>query len=232
MYDIVYPLAENKSKYRDDFEIRYSLRSVEKFVNVGKVYIVGYKPEWLTNVEYIYCTDPYVIKDANIINKILLACYNIESQEFIRMSDDEYFLNPYVPRTYAIGDLKNAKNEGWHKTSFNTRDILLSKGNTAINYDCHCPQLIDKDRFFAVLMNSSWAQGDGLLANSYFFNSMITKFHAPSIQPIAPKVNRFKSPQDEYVLDGDFLNHNDAGLTPKLRSIIEGLFPEKSRYEL
>lgn len=227
--DVVIPLANNKSKSRDDFEIHHCLRSIEKFVNpLGNVFIVGYCPPFVTNVNHLPLPDSYVIKDANIINKVLYACYNGVDETFIRMSDDEYFLKPYEIGIYSMGDLKDKKDEGWHKTAFNTRDILISKGLPTKNYDTHTPQFFVRDAFVSVILQSNWAQGDGVLANSYCLNA--SRKNTPTDGN--PNVNRFKAPHDEYVLDGDFLNHNDAGLTPKLRSIIEKLFPDKSRYEL
>jgi hypothetical protein len=50
--DVVYPLGTG-SVWQDN-ELRYSLRSLEKnFPDLGRVYVVGHKPDWLGNVEHI-----------------------------------------------------------------------------------------------------------------------------------------------------------------------------------
>lgn len=72
MIDVVYKLG-NGSRF-DDAELRYSLRSLSNFRDLGKIYVVGKKPAWIKNVIHIPAGDPYKSnKDANIINKIILA---------------------------------------------------------------------------------------------------------------------------------------------------------------
>ena len=47
--DLVY-IVKNSEVNED---LRYSLRSVAKFVPHDKIWIVGYKPSWVQNVEYL-----------------------------------------------------------------------------------------------------------------------------------------------------------------------------------
>jgi len=226
--NIVIPLCK-KSKANDDWEIRYCLRSIEKYVQSPRVILVGYKPDFIDNVLHLPLGDPYVVnKDANIINKILYACHHI-GRDFIRLSDDQYFIKPYEPKIYNCGELKSHKGEGanWHKTAFETWDLLKQKGLPTLNYDCHCPQLMSKKDYVKIMFNCQWAQGaNGILVNSFYFNSLGEKSSLA-------KVARYKHPQESYDFgDNDFLNHNDSGLTEGLKKKIMEFLPEKSRYEI
>ena len=94
-YDAVYPLGSG-SKWNNN-ELRYSLRSLEKnLVDLRNVYIVGYRPEWLTGAIHIPCDDPLPHnKDGNIIRKILRACQTPGlSEDFLQVSDDQILLRP------------------------------------------------------------------------------------------------------------------------------------------
>jgi hypothetical protein len=72
--DVVYTLG-TESSWQDN-ELRYSLRSLERnFPDLGRVWIVGHKPAWLTGVVHIPMADVHKQnKDANLIDKILAAC--------------------------------------------------------------------------------------------------------------------------------------------------------------
>ena len=81
----------------DDWELRYSLRSLEKnYKNLERVWIIGHLPKWAKAVTHIDQGDPYrKNKDANLIAKIVRLGYESSlSEKFIMMSDDHYFLQP------------------------------------------------------------------------------------------------------------------------------------------
>lgn len=48
-YDLVYILKQSDINP----DLKFSLRSIEKFCTYRKVWIVGYKPSWIKNVEYL-----------------------------------------------------------------------------------------------------------------------------------------------------------------------------------
>ena len=92
MMDVVYTIG-NFGKHGDGFELRYSLRSIEEQDWVRNIYILGNCPDFLKNVKHIPCPDHYrKSKDANIINKVLMACSYDVSDDFIVNSDDHYIL--------------------------------------------------------------------------------------------------------------------------------------------
>lgn len=226
--NIMYPIGKN-SKWGDYWELKMSLRSVEKFVDMNRPFericIVGHKPDWIKGIDHIPFEDKYVFKDANMIAKILRACYEIKG-EFIRMSDDMIFLKPFKKAHYYSGSLKVGEST-WHKTAFDTMDLLKSEGSPTLNFDAHVPQILNSKEYVDIMLGCPFAQGDnGILVNSYYFNTAKLKYNI-----LAANINRFKKPQDSYVLDADYLNFNDDGLTDELKAEIEKLFPEKSSYE-
>ena len=74
--DVVYKLGLNPD-WGNYEELRHSLRSLCNFENLGNVFIVGQKPDWIQEVIHIPALDSYKRnKDANLINKLILACSN------------------------------------------------------------------------------------------------------------------------------------------------------------
>ena len=96
MIDVVYKLGIG-SKFNNK-ELKYSLRSLKNFKNLGTIYIVGEKPHWIDKdiVVHIPASDPYAVnKDANLIQKLMLACNDFNlSEYFLNFSDDQLILKP------------------------------------------------------------------------------------------------------------------------------------------
>ena len=148
MMDVVYPLA-NLSKHKDDFEIRYSLRSLNCQSWVDRVFLIGHKPEFLKDVIHIPCGDPYKnCKDANIINKILRACQEDVSDRFVVNSDDQIFLkevsetdlecfieSPDKTMEYKL----KSKTNNWHRRVVETKAWCLSNGYPDHVFHSHTP---------------------------------------------------------------------------------------------
>lgn len=115
--DILY--INGKGSDCDGFELRCSLRSIEQYgKNVGKVYIVGNCPDWLSdNVIKLPCEDynkntttPYP-KAQNIAMKLLYAVDNSDiGNVFLVSMDDHFYVSPvdfdtypYYTKQYADG---------------------------------------------------------------------------------------------------------------------------------
>ena len=70
-YDFVYILKESET----NAELPYSIRSIEKYLNsyINNIFIVGYKPTWIKNVNYIK-TIQGSNKWKNSTNNVIQAC--------------------------------------------------------------------------------------------------------------------------------------------------------------
>lgn len=150
--DLVYIIG-NGSKWSNN-EIRYSLRSVEKFgQNIDKVFIVGELPSFLKNVIHIPCEDPYTKKYNNAWYKLSKFCSE-QRTKFVLMNDDFFLLKPInfnsIPLYYdkTIDDLVNSYNESTTYSILQeyTKEVLLQLDKTSYNYAIHAPITIDPNR--------------------------------------------------------------------------------------
>lgn len=150
--DVVYVVkadAENDSE-----ELRYSLRSLRN-VPHAKVYIVGEKPEWVTNVHFISVMQSGS-KAQNVSRNLQTAVNNPQiSDDFILMNDDFFIMKAVheIPTlTFgAMSDVIRDYNRRYPEGS----DYIdrLQKGHerlqrigiaNPISYELHVPIVINK----------------------------------------------------------------------------------------
>jgi hypothetical protein len=234
--DVVYPLAA-QSKGRKDFELRYSLRSLAAQDWVRDIYLVGYKPVWVKGVKHIECPDPYVAKDANIINKILLAASQPGiSQGFVVNSDDQYIMRPIALSELGPwcdpGSLPHAKSRlrhsRWCERLVGTVAYCKANGLPTFVLDSHIPYLIGKDSYREAFSRVAWGRGNGFTTHLYF-NLTLTESppdipHGLSVHATAPMAT-IPDPVPA------FFNHNDNGLSQRAQRWLESVFPDPSPWE-
>ena len=245
MIDVVYPLID-ASKNRDDFELKYSLRSLAVQPWVNDVYIIGqHCPKWInTNiVKHIQCPDLYQgNKDGCIINKILRACCEQSICENIVVnSDDQYFLkivNPLIDllpmKEYQITDNRyKVRNNGnnWHRRVCDTIHFCQLNKLPDFVLQSHTPYLINKHLYQKEMCRVPWGKGNGFTTHIYF-NLLGNDV------PVEPQgrtariknqfpLNRIKN----LVSKAMFLNHNDGGLGPGMIEFLRQNFPNPSMWE-
>lgn len=112
LYDSSYDLLNNSAKYKDNEELKFSLRSIEKYANwVNHIYIVTREyqvPDWMTN-DHERIT---IIHHSEIIPKEFLPTFNsicIESflhripglsEHYLYFNDDMILINPTSPSQF------------------------------------------------------------------------------------------------------------------------------------
>lgn len=235
--DVVIPLSAGSTT--DDLELRYCLRSLEKnFLCLGKIYIVGHKPEWVKNVRHIECEDINLRnKDANIIRKITLACKNKTlSEDFLFVSDDQLVINPVgTCMLLCDGDMRE-----WLKTMSVTTRWKLRYQNTAlkfnksINFDTHTPQPYKKSEFIQIesIYPDVYTEGEGYIINSLYFNhfgystNKTSKDYKLELRDFVP-YKKIESNANKKL----YLSYNPKGFTDELRKYLDKTFPEKSIFE-
>lgn len=185
MIDLVYKIG-SKPEWENHEELKYSLRSVERHLSgFRNVYVIGYKPHWIKNVIHVPNNDPYKsCKDANLINKMILACTLPEvSDQFLNMSDDYIFLRDMDMSYFSIPgynqslvDLaKGAQNPNkWQRRLLKTLEQLGSEGKTSFCFEAHMPYLIDKKDYAQILFNYDYGYDSGYCGNTLYFNSKQT----------------------------------------------------------
>ena len=146
--DIVYILG-NGSKFNNE-EIRYSLRSLEKFVNFDRVFIVGECPKFLKNVIHIPFGDSKNprVNHLEKINEIIEKVPDL-SENFVLMYDDIFFIDKFdidnLPNYYK-GQMVNYSgiDSNFKKSMSDTKDYLESKDASILNYSVHKPVIYNK----------------------------------------------------------------------------------------
>ena len=157
--DLVYIVKESE---RNE-DLRYSLRSIAKFLPDHKVWIVGYKPSWVQNVEYIPVKQN-AGKWRNSVKNIEAACSCEEiSEDFVLMNDDFFAIKPIDNLEKSIelclGSLdksvqKHQVSVGtWHKAFKYVYDLLnsLHIQKPYYDYESHTPLKVNRHKMLEVL---------------------------------------------------------------------------------
>lgn len=242
--DIVVPLS-SESRFNNE-ELKYSLRSFEThFKQLGSIWIIGFKPEWITNINYIEASDSLKQnKDGNIIKKIYDICLKEElSDDFIFLSDDQLILKDlrkgdFEPRycnvleTYPFSETQNR----WKQRLKRTYDKLKSENKTTYDYDSHLPTLFNKKRFLEIinLYPEYYNEGEGYTINTLYCNNLNLKEHKfeNSIVAKFQQINNFSLEEIiDKCNDKLFLTYDDRGVTNSFFEFLKIKFPKKSKYE-
>ena len=250
--DIVYPLCI-LSKGQDDFELRYSLRSLDVQPWAGNLYVIGHKPPWLKNAFHISFPDQWNLnfKDKNIIRKMLRACADERvSDPFIANSDDQYWLREVQPEEMLIPPREHpdqmeadrairaqgfrAWRNQWVKRQFETIEFLRKEGKSTIPFDGHVPYLIEKEKYIRTMLLIPWEMGNGFLIVAYHgWNFPANGFRIESRDGVLKRIKADLSCQqiEEEVKNALFLNHNNRALNPGMKEFLQKRFPKPSRWE-
>lgn len=218
LVDVVYPLS-NGSTWQDN-ELRYSLRSLDKFArNLGRVFVVGRKPAWLTGVVHIPARDnPMVNKDANIINKIRLAIAAGISERFIFASDDQFLAAPVdlatLPVTHEHASGKDKSR--WWDRFYHTQKYLTDRGRPTLFYETHLFQPHTTQAFEQACVNADYETNPGYTVNSLVYNSTSGIANVPASR----------------IRGGLMRGYNDDGLNDDLKKKLSKLFSQPSRFEM
>jgi hypothetical protein len=140
-YDVVYLMA--KSKW--DQELKYSLRSLERFFpQLGKVWIVGHLPEFIDPTTVVHLPETNFLQNGVFVESTAVRLLNEQleglTEDFILAQDDNYLLRPATWEDFGpllVEDLDRVQIRGtkpWQLMLWRTYDLLKSLGRTAFNY--------------------------------------------------------------------------------------------------
>lgn len=249
--NIVIPLGKG-SVWDDNNELRYCLRSIEKYaINYKNIIIIGEYPNWIKNVIHIPCQDDGNIISKNILYKILKYTQSdLFLDDYFILFNDDYFLTKELNcKTYPLyysKDLKEAasirpENEDYNEYLYSTRKVLSSQGLNTRNYDIHYPLIINKSIFNKVYNKFKlfWDINTKLLIKSTYCNYMQDKSFDKEIEDCKIRgqvhVNDFSSLayssydaiQKGMFSTGDLILNNN-----EIRNEIRFLYPDESKYEI
>lgn len=242
--DLVYIVKEDD--HNDD--LRYSLRSVAKYVKYDKIWIVGYKPSWVQNVEYLPVKQTGN-KWTNSVKNILTACQCDKiSEDFVLMNDDFFAIK-------SIDDLDKSINVslGLLKNSIRKHSKLKSRWGNAFRYlyellkslripepyydfESHIPLKINRKKYLEI-MNYQKVQ-EFMKTPKVLHKRSLYKNCSASTNPTIIK-DDVKIENDREVLKKidicDWLSVYDNQVNnPKfkrLNYLLQTLFPTKCQYE-
>lgn len=236
MTDIVYTLGKG-SKWQDS-ELKYSLRSVERYAtHTCGIYIIGKKPDWIQDINYV----PFVensYKEKNILDKILQACKTPGiTNPFLFINDDHFFvestdISKYP--NYTDGYLQNAIDNRERKDEYQAMMIAtlneLKRCNLpTLNYDIHCPMLIDKAKFPEIMSKHNFDIPNHLLIKSLYGNAIDKPEFKTDIHFYKP-VNYAQI--ENVVYRNPMFSVSDGGLNDDMKLFLSRIFQDKSKFEV
>ena len=146
--DVLYYIGSGS--LRQNIELRMSLRSLEKHgKNIDRVFLVGNKPDFIKNVEYIWVDDKYEWW-RNAFEKTKAAIKAGISDEFLLMNDDFFMLGDFDAATYPYyhkGEMPEGSVQKYGSVVANTKKVLQSIGATTKHFGVHCPMRIEGKKY-------------------------------------------------------------------------------------
>jgi hypothetical protein len=239
--DIVYIIGSG-SQWKNN-EIRYSLRSVEKYMlNVEKIFVIGNDPGFLKNAIVKPYPDIYPKLNAsgNVARKLLYACSLPElADEFLFFNDDFIILQPVDANnvdTYNKGNMaqypaKHFRVNDWRKRMKRTLDTLAYYKLPTLNYDYHAPMQMNKYLFLQVMAKYNYEVGIGLLYRSLYGNTLGIESKKMTCEKKIIFGQLTLKAIDRHLEGATFMAFSDAGLNDQLKYWLQVNYPDQSKYE-
>lgn len=147
--DIVVPVREGAVNQ----QLRYALRSWAAHLPHRRVWIVGYRPPWLTGVWHI-ATRQTGTKYQNTTLAVRAACEHRKvSSQFVLANDDMFVMRPFaempVLHRGPVRDVERyyaSRGSGQYLRGLRqTRDLLVQLGHEdPVSYELHVPLPVEK----------------------------------------------------------------------------------------
>lgn len=219
--DIAIPLSADSNN--DFLDLRYALRGLEKFVEVGKVWLIGGKPAWLQGVEHIPANDyPNTdFRERSIFEKLLLC----PSEEFLYFSDDNYLLEPWreiypYDKTILSKFYSLPRNSTYKLTVANTLRIAPQAGN----YDVHAPITMHR-QYLHRLKAGRWDLPHGYCLKTLY--AQVARITGTEYADL-----KFRTAFREKDIRGRKWFSTADGIVDKVVPLMNKLYPKKSKYEV
>src|SRR5690554_185445 len=177
-------------------EIRYSLRSVEKYVkNVDRVIVIGEDAGFFSDeVEFCPFKEVHGNKGYRISQKIMYAVENeIVWDKFMYLSDDYFFTREIDAEKYPYYHRRDLMNRGtdsaYGKILRSTAEYLQSIDKPTLNYELHVPIIYDTKKFISLQKHFKKGKSDkhGFTVRSLYGNI----FNVDNVFRLDSKMNKF-----------------------------------------
>lgn len=178
--DLVYILGKESGWLNN--EIRYSLRSVEKFLkNYGNVFVFGECPHFLDTSRIIHVpnTDTSRDKALNIKSKLVAICSHADVSEDFMLFNDDYFLMSDIdasnyPYLYKC-ELEHSATINrtiYREHVLSTIAVLKERGLPTRNFDTHKPIIYNKEKLMSVIFQYPWDKKFNYVMRSLYCNTL------------------------------------------------------------
>lgn len=240
--DIVYLIKVDPEN--DSEELRYSLRSLKNIPH-QKVVIVGEKPEWATNVEFIPVAQTKT-KHQNWSMSLSAAVRSDRiSDDFIMMNDDFFFMKKIHAMPHLnMGDMKQVID------SYNARypagseyidkmtklyAMLVENGRESpVSYELHVPVILNKQNVLDMYRDAGdrpLYQFRSYYGNYFNVESTLMRDVKVFMDPLHNDPLYNENPE-KYLASQTFLSTTGGSFKRgKPGDYIRKMFPEKSPYE-
>lgn len=233
--DALYILG-NGSKF-NNAELKFSLRTLEKFVDVDRVIVVGENPGFLNdNVDFYRLPEANGNKEFRIAAKIEWACKkDVVTGDFFFLNDDFFFTQPIDPATfpnYCKGDLPTkTPQSNYQKSLFNTHNYLKSQAKGTLHFDVHTPIVYNAKKFMELA--HVWNQSQKL-ANGFVVKSIYANWYNLEPTPYKDcKLNRLKLPHDfNRAHATPVFSCSDIGFVRGVAAYLQTAYPIPSKFEI
>jgi hypothetical protein len=230
LMDYVYICREGENE-----ELKYSIRSVEKHLPPGRIWVVGGKPSWY--VGHHIPVKQEGPKYENAIENIRAACESKQiSSTFVLMNDDFFAIKPLeeVP-TYVGGFMveKVALYSAISPRSTYTKILLRTSmkiGRIGMDlprdYELHVPMMMNKARLLSVIN----AHPDCLWRSMYGNIYRVGGLYITDVKYYVRDAMKVKSHDYRSSLY-PFVSSEDDSFKVLKRELLNNMFPNPSRVE-
>jgi len=232
--DVVYPVRPGESNE----ELRFSLRSLAVNFPHDRVVIVGDKPSWVRNVEFIPGNEGGPLEPHyNVYRNIWRACERGDLSDRLVIFNDDFFVTEpvtSVPVLYRstlsehINLPRVRRAGGWWLESLRLTRLCLQAHGIAepLSYELHVPFEVDRARMAEVLALFQHVEPSTPPQWRSLYGNLVGIGGEPAadvkhIGPRAYTTARLSRP----------FHSTDDGSFPAFRRQLGELFPEPSPYE-
>lgn len=223
----------------DDIELRFSLRSLKFVKGLNKVFIVGHRPNWVTEITHLPFEDKHKAKDRNLIDKIKHYCEQSDGNPFIKMSDDHVFIKEWSIENHVVLNSGNYRHwckqaqTLWVKKLLYTMRLYIQAGvdqNEVMGYDTHSATLIKPGLFLEAMDRVSTEELDNITWGTWYGN------YAPPLSSISSKgiLKYFNQPMNSFPVDPEtrFISYAETAVNQELINWIKTIVGGPSKFEL
>ena len=227
-YDVVYILRANT---KPD-ELRFSLRSIEKNMDHGKVWFYCGKPAGIEPDVYVPHEQKGASKWERVRSSLIQVCKNEKiSKQFWLFNDDFYIMQPMQSaKNYHRGLLSDHIKDIEHRhcggSTAYTRNLricelqLREAGLTTLDYAIHVPMLVDREKMLEALR---------MFPRCPMFRSIYGNY----AQIGGDFIKDCKTTDQERIIvpEDPFFSTSNRAFAGKVREQMEALFPDSCKYE-